>query len=199
MSFIPSLNQINAGNADDPSRDMGNWNSIVAIVNGQLGDVNFGTADPLSGTKIATETIPYTAVNPFDKASVTRGSTQLISTASGTAVSFTSAAYQRLAGDMWVIGNPTKVVIKTTGKYSLSGFASFASNSTGYRQFSIKVNGSVIRYVTVPAVNGDETGLTISAQVSLAVSDYVELFAYQNSGGNLNVIAGAYLDVSLLP
>jgi hypothetical protein len=62
MSFIPALNQIIAGNSDDPSRDMSNWNNIVNIVNGQLGNVNFGTTDVLaiSKTALGTYTAPAT-------------------------------------------------------------------------------------------------------------------------------------------
>lgn len=59
MSFVPALQQILSGNADNPTRDMANWNSIVNIVNGQLDKTNWtGGIIPASDTVFGTYTAP---------------------------------------------------------------------------------------------------------------------------------------------
>lgn len=51
MSLVTIPNTIQSGNSDDPTRDMANWNVIANVINGQLGDVNFNAADPLTIAK----------------------------------------------------------------------------------------------------------------------------------------------------
>ena len=55
------------------------------------------------------------------------------------------------------------------------------------RGVQCRVNGAaVVAEQSVPTTNTSQ-GLTVFAPISLAANDYVELFAFQNSGGNLNV------------
>lgn len=56
MALIPTLTQIISGDADDPSRDMSNWNTIRNVVNGQLDNVNIATGADIniSKTNLAT-------------------------------------------------------------------------------------------------------------------------------------------------
>ena len=53
------MTSIQSGDADAPTKDMSNWNAIRNIVNGDLGNVNFGSSDPLAISKTALGT--YTA------------------------------------------------------------------------------------------------------------------------------------------
>ena len=53
MSLVPALTNIQSGMADTPTNDMSNWNAIRNIVNGDLGNVNFGSSDPLAISKTA--------------------------------------------------------------------------------------------------------------------------------------------------
>lgn len=64
------MTSIASGDADAPTKDMSNWNAIRNIVNGQLGDVNFGTSDVLSAAKTALGTYTaWTAWTPIFTAS----------------------------------------------------------------------------------------------------------------------------------
>jgi hypothetical protein len=88
--------------------------------------------------------------------------------------------------------NPSRLTCQTPGLYSITGHVRFASNATGIREISILINGSVVIAIQdVPALNGAVTIMSISTQYELALSDYVELRAFQNSGGNLNVDVAA--------
>lgn len=199
---IGSANKVLTTNGTVPS-----WTSIVEanITAGTITNTSISASAAIGLSKLATGALPaaitsaYANITNFDKTRVTRGSTQLISNATSTAMSWSSADFQVNQTTSWVIGDPTKVYARTTGKFLICAFASFASNATGYRQFSIKINGTATSYVTIPAVNGDESGQSLSTVISLTSGDYVELFVYQTSTGNLNVAAGAHLEISLLP
>jgi hypothetical protein len=63
----------------------------------------------------------------------------------------------------------------------------------------IFVNGADRGSVQLAALSGATTILSASTNVYLAVSDYVEVFALQQSGGALNTVfvAGVYPALSL--
>jgi hypothetical protein len=73
------------------------------------------------------------------------------------------------------------------GYYYMSGQVSFVGSSTGYAQMALYVNNSATNNGNA-APNNTNVGAQVSlaAIVLLAVNDYVELYGWQNSGGNLN-------------
>jgi hypothetical protein len=70
----------------------------------------------------------------------------------------------------------------------------FASNATGYRKVEILKNGVAFLgtgLATIPAVNGTTTTITAETGPGEVVfGDYFEVEVTQNSGGNLDVVAG---------
>lgn len=86
--------------------------------------------------------------------------------------------------------NTGRLTATTAGVYSITGHIQFDANATGVRGLELRVNGSTIiaqdlraSFATFGVV------ATISAHYKLAATDYVELRAYQNSGGSLNMLA----------
>lgn len=92
--------------------------------------------------------------------------------------------------------NNSRLTVPTgyAGWYQISGNVQFASNATGLRQTAIMLNGTTYLAVNLqPAVNGAVTIVAVSTMYYLNAADYVELRAYQSSGGGLNVeTAGNY-------
>jgi len=88
-----------------------------------------------------------------------------------------------------VMVNTGRLTCNTAGKYIIMGNVYWETNATGVRILQIRVNGgSAIGIASM--VPGNFTAYHIvSTLYDLAVTDYVELGAYQNSGGNLNVLA----------
>lgn len=62
MSSVPALTQIVSGDADDPSRDMSNWNAIRNVVNGNLDTTNLSATAAITAaqTVFGTYTAPVT-------------------------------------------------------------------------------------------------------------------------------------------
>ena len=86
--------------------------------------------------------------------------------------------------------NTSRLTCVTAGVYLIHGHVRFASNNTGHRIAGIRLNGSTqIANQKTEAVQGTTTVLSVATVYKLSVADYVELTAYQSSGGALNVEA----------
>jgi hypothetical protein len=80
------------------------------------------------------------------------------------------------------------------GKYLFFAFGVFVNNANGYRQLQMwKNNDSTTRFANFTTV-GNSTNTTygnLVGVIDLVATDYVELIAYQNSGGSLDLYGGA--------
>lgn len=87
--------------------------------------------------------------------------------------------------------NTGRLTAPITGLYAFGASIAIASNATGRRYVGFRVNGTTsLGFVELAAVNGDDTYFMPSSSYRLAAGDYVEVRAFQDSGGNLNVNAG---------
>ena len=132
----------------------------------------------------------------------TTGPAQNIPNTTNTAVSFTSVAYNNFG--MWVSTANTRLTIPqgNAGLYHINGGPAFAaSGSIGQqRVLSLRVNGTnIIKSVNTTGNSAYDTRLEVSADYQLADLDYVELVAYQNTGGNLALVLGAAPSVQSFP
>lgn len=114
-----------------------------------------------------------------------------LATAVDTAVTFNTEDFD-VGGMHSTAVNTSRITIPAGGQgyYELGGNLRFATNATGTRRISMFVNGVTrIALVVLPAVTGVATCIQCSTFYQLAAGDYVELFALQDSGGNLNITA----------
>jgi hypothetical protein len=98
------------------------------------------------------------------------------------------------------VTNNSRLTCLYAGIYLVIGNASFAANATGYRQLLIRTNGTISSGNVVSPVNSGTltTDLSVSMIAALAVNDYVELVAAQNSGGALNVLTAPNFSPGLM-
>lgn len=86
--------------------------------------------------------------------------------------------------------NTSRLTCVVPGKYRIFGHCEYTQNGTGIRGLHIYVNGSLsIAETYVSAISTAHQGMTATTEYALAAGDYVELVAYQSSGGNLDVRA----------
>lgn len=121
-----------------------------------------------------------------------RSVNQSIGTASWTAIVFDSAdAEQPSDLDMWWAGNGSVIYSKISGWYLVIGTTEFAGNATGSRGIAIVKGGTVYHgSLLVPAGNTMLRQLTTSTMIYLAANETIQLMAYQDSGGFLDVVSG---------
>jgi len=121
---------------------------------------------------------------------------QSITTGTDTALAFNSERFDQAgnAADTMhdTVTNNSRLTCRYAGVYQITGTVGFAANATGIRQAQIRLNGTTSlvldRHTTVTA---NDDYINVSTLYLLAVNDYVELLAFQSSGGALNVLSTA--------
>lgn len=88
--------------------------------------------------------------------------------------------------------NTSRMTVPTgkDGKYRVTATALFAINATGVRRVRLLKNNAGLSpevLATIPAHATLDAGISLTVEVALVATDYIELEVYQNSGGNLNV------------
>jgi len=126
--------------------------------------------------------VPYT-----EGALVYKSADQSIPDLTWTTLTFDSEAY-----DTDNIHDPTtnnsRLTCKTAGKYLVYFMLNWEGNATGYRHTRLKKNGVTLAEPLIFNPGGSvETCLPGLIVLDLSVNDYVELMAYQNSGGALDI------------
>lgn len=98
--------------------------------------------------------------------------------------------------------NTSRWVAQYPGWYVVAAGVSWASNSTGQRVIDLLVNGTGANgsRIWVDATAGGSPTMLASRTVKLYLTagDFVEVEAYQNSGGNLNTWVSNALEQSMM-
>lgn len=89
--------------------------------------------------------------------------------------------------------NTGRLTCVHAGTYEIAGGFEFAPNTAGVRIGYIRLNGATIlasaQGIPDPA-NVFNASINLATHYPLVAGDYVELLAYQNSGGALNIAIG---------
>lgn len=88
----------------------------------------------------------------------------------------------------------SKLTAAVTGKYQVSAYAVWNTNSSGIRQLRINRNSSVMTIVQTPGNSVGSLGQNISDLFAVSVNEFVEMAVYQDSGSTAS-LAGASLSM----
>lgn len=92
------------------------------------------------------------------------------------------------------VSNTSRYVCQVAGWYTVCGIVAFAANSSGFRAARLQVNGTVVTgSISYGPHNSSAEAVIITPtrDIQLAVTDYLEVAGWQNSGGSLNsAVAG---------
>lgn len=124
-------------------------------------------------------------------ARATRSTNQSIPNNVLTPISFDAEVWD--TDSIWEIANPTRLTCKTVGVYAMWGGMIYSFHGTGYRDWDIRLNSvtyiSAYRDKSLGALKNHYS--SVSGIYKLAVNDYIELMAFQDSGAALNVLVGS--------
>ena len=151
---------------------------------GQVLKVNSGATAPEWGAASSTPT--------FAGCRLYKSGTQTISTATVTAITFDSESFDT-DGFHSTSSNTSRITIPSgkAGKYLFYGKIVYGASATvKYFQARLAKNGTLSELVEQDSQGQYQVTRQISAVFDLAVGDYVELMAYQETGAN-NTVAGA--------
>lgn len=119
-------------------------------------------------------------------------STQSITNNTWTAVTLDSEYFDDDGGHSTVT-NTSRYTCQVAGRYVITGTVFFSPNATGLRGSKITKNGTTVTGSTSFLAAAPSVGSTAlcTIPVQLAVGDYVEVFAWQGSGGALSTLSSA--------
>ena len=162
---------------------------------------------PTPGTQTASAVVSSTLLNGFrdvmafwsnpPACQAYQSTAQSIPNNTYTAVKLNSELYDNVqAGDTPMhdlVTNNTRITVRTAGMYLIAGSVGFATNTTGVRKVQLYKNAATgLGEATAPPVSGVTTAIPVGPViVPLAVGDYVEIRAFQTSGGALNTDASS--------
>ena len=110
-----------------------------------------------------------------------------------TALTFNSELYDTDAFHSTSV-NTSRLTIPYDGYYRVTGNVRFAANATGQRQVRLLVNNTtIIGFTVIPtSAAANTTIIQVTSDYQFVASDYIELVALQDSGGNLDVTSVAH-------
>ncbi len=136
----------------------------------------------------------------FPAAQVLKSTQTTLANGSTDFIFFNYATYD--TGGFFSLTAPDRVTVPSDGVYFVQGWLTYAANPTGERKIIIYLNtdaigstGSILTEVLSPAAAGDMTVLAADTVLRCVKGDYLKLRAYQNSGGNLNLLVSGYSQV----
>ena len=180
---------ISATAADTPAR-------LAVGTNGEV-----LTADSTTSTGLKWAPI---AASSYSGCSLYATANQSLSNNTEAAIAFTAETFDTNSyHDTSTNNSRITIPSNKAGKYLISGFVTFDANATGNRAVWVYKNGSASRYTSNGPNNGGSQARAISFNtiLDLAVGDYIQIYAHQNSGSSLNILNGASntsVEVSLL-
>jgi hypothetical protein len=124
---------------------------------------------------------------------VRHSAAQAIASATYTAMAFDTDNYDNYNQHDTATNN-SRITFKYSGRYRVSYSIQIASSATGSRTGRIRKNGATLLWNlnTVPGTGGGlDTIIQGSFVAAFDATEYIELEAYQDSGGSLNAQAGA--------
>jgi hypothetical protein len=86
----------------------------------------------------------------------------------------------------------TGLTIPATGLYAITGFQTYAANGTGFRQITLRRNGSNLESVRLPTTTASNPIVNVTMPgYPLSKGDIISMIGQQTSGGNLNMNAAS--------
>jgi hypothetical protein len=187
----------------NPSTTLGDieYRSATANTNTRLGIGSTGNVLTVSGG--VPVWAPPAGGSAFVGASAYKSANQTISNNTQTAITWSNEYFDTDAFHSTVT-NTSRFTIPSgkDGKYLFTATARFAANSTGIRSWTYYKNGSGAMQPTAQnALSNGGSAMSAVYATSLVAGDYIELFCFQTSGGNLDIVSDAdntYITVTYL-
>jgi hypothetical protein len=162
----------------------------LEMFSSELADANFAASPEIAAVRIPTAA---------HAARVTKTASASVANATHTVCTMDGGARFNVGG-MYSGGAQTKLTAQKAGSFFFLGNQAYQANASGSRIGSIRRNGgnNIGRNGLPSAGGGEDTILQVSSVWKMALNDYVEMFAWQDSGGGLNLVKAANYSPELM-
>ena len=156
-----------------------------------------GGGTPTSAARLLVIEAGIKASHYMPSVRVFNNAVQSIPNGTLTAVTFNSERFDQASNGADTMHDTVTATSRLTcryaGVYLVTGHLQFASSAAGtIRMLRVRLNGATdIGAAWNGPIASTAVGMTVTTIYSLAVNDYVELMAYQDSGGALNTAVAA--------
>lgn len=157
-----------------------------------------GGGTPVSAARLGVLEEGILDVSQAPAVRVFHNANQSLTSATDTVLAFNSERFDQAGGvastQHDTVTNNSRLTALYAGIYQITASVNFDVSATGNRMVKIRLNGTTLIAVNSFApdpTGGIGTALTTTVLYSLAVNDYVEVVARQDSGGALNVLTSA--------
>lgn len=150
-----------------------------------------GGGTPITAAKLNTLEQGLTDSHQMPSVRVTHNTTQSIANSTDSALAFNTERFDTAGGTASTMHdtavNNSRLTCRYAGKYQITGNLQFSSSTAGTsRLLKIRVNGTTVIAET-KAVNITFAEILITTLWDLAVNDYVELIAFQDTGAAMTL------------
>jgi hypothetical protein len=129
-------------------------------------------------------------------ASVSQGNPQAVANATDVILTFTTEGYNDQGLLHNNITNPSRLTVRSDGRYHLLGAVAWAGAAGGFRRTDLLLNGSTsLTRVQAAPGSADPVNQQIAFYAELVATDFVEVRVHQTSGGPLSVLRGAAFQI----
>lgn len=111
-----------------------------------------------------------------------------VPTSTNTIMPFNNERFKTDAGMHSNVTNNDRIICTVTGKYAITASIEWAANNTGVRGLLVVINTSnIIAAVNQQACQGGPTQQNVSTIYGLNATDFIDIYAVQTSGANINI------------
>jgi hypothetical protein len=163
------------------------------IASGTMATARLGSGTASASTFLRGDST-WAAPTTADIISLAKTGTQTLTTGTGAAITWNSEV-EDTAGYHDNVTNPSRITVPTgkAGVFLISATATFLSNTTGGRKIWLIKNGVTATTIAEmgfpPRTDGGPSSAPTTFAMRLADADYIEVYAYQTSGANLDLDA----------
>ena len=122
---------------------------------------------------------------------VTTGVQTVSNTATWTAVTFLTEVFDPTSNHSTII-NTSRIQPTEGGIWEVHGYIDWEADTTGIRGLALYKNGAVVTEYWNRADGSGNVSNVLVWVISLTSADYIELYAYQSSGGGLDIDNGLF-------
>jgi hypothetical protein len=183
----------------------GQWVTFICRLNAgdklQVGS-NSGANGTVTVTTVRLRVVLVSAQSASsDAARLYKSASQSLPSGAETVLTFDREEYNTLGSSLHsTTTNPSRINCVRAGRYLVTALVVFDPSATGVRYVAIHKNGSLNglgSYQQANQVGGNSTGLPGTWILDLVPGDYVEIAAYQDSGGPLNAFGDTPVHTSV--